>query len=77
MGDFIAVIGFAKVAQIVQTTKLFYIFLEQHIKIACNMLTRYWDVVAYWAISEIAKPPPGASFSFSVSPCLTIFFVMV
>jgi hypothetical protein len=26
MGDFIAVIGFAKVAQIVQTTKLFYIF---------------------------------------------------
>ena len=35
------------------------------------------DRVNYFAMSEIAKPPPGASLSLSTSPFFTIFLEMV
>ena len=35
------------------------------------------DRVNYFAMSEIAKPPPGASLSLSTSPFFTVFLEMV
>ena len=35
------------------------------------------EMINYFAMSEMAKPPPGACFNLSVWPAFTVFFVMV
>ena len=50
--------------------------LKDGMTISFHHSLRNGDAVMYQVISEIAKPPPGASVSLRVSPAFTTFLVM-